>query len=113
MPTASGNVSFEGEEQTRRKRAAMTVEVAPNDERVAKFVIAMLIFPRDRATSRNPLKHYGRWSRRLEIDADGDVAARQLGNGTCVCHQLRKCRVLRQSLLHLAIHFPTGVARGN
>ncbi len=50
MPTASGNVSFEGE-QTRRKRAAMTVEVAPNDERVAKFVIAMLIFPRDRATS--------------------------------------------------------------
>jgi hypothetical protein len=41
----------------------MTVEVTPNDERIAKFVIAMLIFPRDGAISRNPLKHYGRWSR--------------------------------------------------
>src|ERR1700733_6680793 len=48
-----------------------------------------------------------------EIDTDGDVSAHQLGNGSCMCQQLRECRVLRQSFLRLAIHFPTGIARNN
>src|SRR5713101_3085584 len=48
-----------------------------------------------------------------EIDADGDVAAHQLGNGSRICQQLREFRVLRHCLLHLAIHFPTGVARND
>src|SRR6266436_5256197 len=30
-----------------------------------------------------------------------------------MCHQLRECRILRHCLLHLSIHVPTGVARGN
>jgi len=38
----------------------------------------------------------------LEIDADGDVAGRQFGKGSCMCVQLRECFVLCHCLLHLA-----------
>src|SRR2546422_10728280 len=53
---------------------------------------------------------FGRLS---EIDADGDVAGRQFGKGSCMCIQLRERFVFCHGLLHLAIHFPTGVARDN
>src|SRR3984893_4272183 len=49
----------------------------------------------------------------LDIYADGDVASRQFGKGSCMCVQLRECRVVCYFLLRLAIHFPTGVARDN
>src|SRR6476659_8418331 len=49
----------------------------------------------------------------LEIDADRDAAALQFGKGKCMCIQLREGFVLCHRLLHLAIHFPTGVARDN
>jgi hypothetical protein len=48
-----------------------------------------------------------------EIDADRDVAAHQLGDGGCMGQQLRVCGVLCQTLLRLAVHFPTGIARNN
>src|SRR5258707_14168225 len=47
------------------------------------------------------------------IDADGDIAARQLGKRSCMCPQLRECFVLCHCLLYLSVYFPTGVARRN
>src|SRR5258708_26247222 len=50
------------------------------------------------------------WS---ELDADADVTAHQFGKGSCMCIQLRECRVVCYFLLRLAIYFPTGIARDN
>ena len=47
------------------------------------------------------------------IDADRDVAARQLGKRSCMCPQLCERFVLCHCLLYLSVYFPTGVARRN
>src|SRR5713226_7737326 len=48
-----------------------------------------------------------------EIDADGDVTAHHLAILRCICEQLRPGRVLRHSLLRLAMCFPIGITHHN
>src|SRR5262249_20442719 len=49
--------------------------------------------------------------RASEIDADGDVAALELGNLHSVSLHLRELRVVCHGFLHFAVDFPIGVAR--
>jgi hypothetical protein len=45
-----------------------------------------------------------------EIDADGDVAAHQLGNGSCICQQLREFWVSLSQTYWLAVDRESGDA---
>jgi hypothetical protein len=49
----------------------------------------------------------------LEVDADGDIATRQLGGLGYLRPEFGEVRVLPNCLLNLAVNFPVGVARSN